>query len=64
MELMIYTNHESLKHLKGQGKLNNQHSKSVTFIESFSYVIRYEQGKDNIIGDAILQVCSDFYSKL
>jgi hypothetical protein len=36
---VIHSNHESLKHLKGQGKLSRKHAKWVEFIETFSYVI-------------------------
>ncbi|KAL6347243.1 hypothetical protein AAG906_013679 [Vitis piasezkii] len=43
----------SLKHLKGQGKLNRRHAKWVEFIETFSYVIKYKQGKENIVADAL-----------
>jgi hypothetical protein len=38
-EFVIHSNHESLKHLKGQGKLSRKHAKWVEFIETFSYVI-------------------------
>ena len=52
-EFVIHTNHESLKHLKGQGKLNRRHAKWVEFIETFPYVIKYKQGKENIVVDAL-----------
>ncbi|KAJ9702790.1 hypothetical protein PVL29_004498 [Vitis rotundifolia] len=52
-EFVIHTNHESLKHLKGQGKLNRRHAKWVEFIETFPYVIKYKQGKENIVADAL-----------
>ena len=42
-ELVIHTDHESLKHLNGQGKLNRRHAKWVKFIESFPYVIKYKK---------------------
>ena len=38
-EFMIHTNHESLKHLKSQHKLNKRHAQWVEFITTFSYVI-------------------------
>jgi hypothetical protein len=41
-EFMIHSNHESLKHLKGQCKLNRKYAKLVEFIETFSYVIKYK----------------------
>jgi len=50
---MIQSDHESLKHLKGQSKLNRWHAKWVEFIETFSYVIKYKQGKENIVVDAL-----------
>ena len=48
-EFVIHINHESLKHLKGQGKLNRR----VEFIETFPYIIKYKQGKENIVIDAL-----------
>jgi hypothetical protein len=43
-KFVIHTDHEYLKHLKGQGKLNRRHAKWVEFIETFPYVIKYKQG--------------------
>ncbi|XP_075674999.1 uncharacterized protein LOC142644229 [Castanea sativa] len=37
----------------GQGKLNRRHAKWVEFIETFPYVIKYKQGKENIVADAL-----------
>ncbi|WMV37544.1 hypothetical protein MTR67_030929 [Solanum verrucosum] len=52
-EFVIRTDHESLKHLKGQSKLNQRHAKWVEFIETFPYVINYKQGKENMVADAL-----------
>ena len=52
-EFVIHIDHESLKHLKGQGKLNKRHAKWVEFIETFFYVIKYKQGKENIVANAL-----------
>ena len=41
-EFIIHTDHESLKHLKGQGKLNKRHGRWLEFVETFPYVIRYK----------------------
>jgi len=35
------------------GKLNMRHAKWVEFIETFPYVIKYKQGKENIVADAL-----------
>ena len=45
--------HESLKYLKGQGKLNKRHTKWVKFLEQFPYVIKHKKGKRNIVADAL-----------
>jgi hypothetical protein len=52
-EFVIHTDHESLKHLKGQQRLNKHHAKWLAFIETFPYVIRYKQGKENVVVNAL-----------
>ena len=52
-EFVIHTDHESLKHLKGQHKLNKRHARWMEFVETFPYVSRYKQGKENIVADAL-----------
>jgi hypothetical protein len=51
-EFVIHSDHEALKYLKGEAKLNHRHGKWVEFIETFSYVVKYKKGKDNIVVDA------------
>ena len=45
--------HESLKFLKSQGKLNRRHARKVEFLEQFPYVIKHKQGKANIMANAL-----------
>ncbi|XP_039014624.1 uncharacterized protein LOC120144671, partial [Hibiscus syriacus] len=52
-EFVIHTDHEALKHIKGQHKLNKRHAKWVEFLESFPYVIHYKKGKENVVADAL-----------
>ncbi|KAG8490986.1 hypothetical protein CXB51_014129 [Gossypium anomalum] len=52
-EFVIHSDHQALKHIKGQHKLNQCHTKWVEFLESFPYVIKYKKGKDNIVADAL-----------
>ena len=52
-EFVIHSDHESLKHLKAQVKLSRRHAKWGEFIETFPYVIKYKQGKENIMADAL-----------
>ncbi|RVW51647.1 Transposon Ty3-I Gag-Pol polyprotein [Vitis vinifera] len=62
-EFVIHTDHESLKYLKGQGKLNRRHAKWVEFIKTFPYVIKYKQGKENIVADALSKSVYGAYEK-
>ncbi|KAL1191707.1 putative mitochondrial protein [Cardamine amara subsp. amara] len=52
-KFVIHTDHECLKHLKGQQKLKKRHARWVEFIETFPYVIKYKQGNENIVADAL-----------
>jgi hypothetical protein len=52
-EFAIHSKHESLKHIKGQAKLNKCHAKWVEFIETFYYIIKHKKGKENVIADAL-----------
>ncbi|KAM3319001.1 hypothetical protein P3S67_006201 [Capsicum chacoense] len=52
-EFVIRIDHEDLKHIRIQNKLNKRHAKWIEFIESFPYVINYKQGKENIVEDAL-----------
>jgi len=52
-EFVIHSNHEALKYLKGQAKLNRRHAKWVEFIKTFSYIVKYKKGKDNVVADAL-----------
>ena len=50
---MIHFDHEILMYLKGQSKLSRRHAKWVKFIETFSYVIKYKQGNDSVVVEAL-----------
>jgi hypothetical protein len=52
-EFVIHSDHESLKHIRGQAKLNKRHAKLVEFIETFPYIIKHKKGKENVIADAL-----------
>jgi hypothetical protein len=59
-EFVIHSDHESLKHIGGQAKLNKHHAKWVEFIEIFPYIIKHKKGKDNVIADALYATNFDF----
>jgi hypothetical protein len=50
---IIHSDHEALKHIRSQTNLNRWHATWVEFIESFPYIIKHKNGKDNIIADAL-----------
>jgi hypothetical protein len=52
-EFIIHSDHECLKHIHSQGKLNRRHAKWVEFIEYFPYVIKHNKGKENVIANAL-----------
>jgi hypothetical protein len=52
-EFVIHSDHESLKRIRGQAKLNKRHAEWVEFIETFPNIIKYKKGKDNVIVDAL-----------
>jgi len=52
-ELVIHSDHQSLKYLKGQHKLNKRHAKWMKFLEQFPFVIKYKKGSTNIVADAL-----------
>jgi len=52
-KFVIHSDHEALKFLKSQGKLNKRHARWVEFIEQFPYMIKHKQGKANIMVDAL-----------
>jgi hypothetical protein len=43
---IIHSDHESLKPIRGQAKLNKHHAKWVEFIETFPYIIKNKKGKE------------------
>ncbi|WVZ63799.1 hypothetical protein U9M48_013404 [Paspalum notatum var. saurae] len=52
-EFIIHSDHEALKHIRTQTNLNRRHANWVEFIESFPYIIKHKNGKDNVIADAL-----------
>jgi hypothetical protein len=62
-EFVIHSDHESLKHIRAQVKLNKHHAKWVEFIETFPYIIKHKKGKENIIADALSR-CYTMLSQL
>jgi hypothetical protein len=52
-KIIIQSDHEALKYIKSQSKLNRRHAKWREFIETFPYVVKHKKRKDNIVADAL-----------
>jgi hypothetical protein len=55
-EFVIHSDQDSLKHIRGEEKLNKHHAKWVEFIETFPYIIKHKKGKENVIAMVYLDV--------
>jgi hypothetical protein len=52
-KIVIHSDHESLKYIRGQAKLNKHHAKWVEFNKKFPYIIKHKKGKKNAIADVL-----------
>ena len=50
---ILYTDHESLKNIHGQNKLNPRHARWIEFLQTFNFSAKYKTGKTNVIADAL-----------
>ncbi|KAJ9553571.1 hypothetical protein OSB04_017616 [Centaurea solstitialis] len=52
-EFILYSDHQALKFIQGQAKLNPRHAKWVETLQDFSFVIRHKAGSSNSVADAL-----------
>ncbi|KAJ9541339.1 hypothetical protein OSB04_027845 [Centaurea solstitialis] len=52
-EFILYSDHQALKFIQGQAKLNPRHAKWVETLQDFTFVIRHKAGTANSVADAL-----------
>lgn len=48
---MVYSDHQALRYLNSQNKLNP--TKWISFIQGFAFSLKYKSGNSNIVADAL-----------
>lgn len=53
LSVVVLTDHKSLRHLQTQPNLSARQARWTEFLSQFDFEIIYQQGKDNIVADAL-----------
>ena len=52
-EFVLYSDHEALRYLNSQKKLNPRHAKWVEYIQAYTFVLKHRAGTENKVADAL-----------
>jgi len=50
---VLYADHEALRYLNSQKRLNARHSKWVEFLQDYTFVLKHKAGVENKVADAL-----------
>ncbi|PRQ29559.1 putative nucleotidyltransferase, Ribonuclease H [Rosa chinensis] len=52
-EFVLYSDHEALRYLNSQKRLNPRHAKWAEFIQEYTFVLKHKSGVENKVADAL-----------
>lgn len=52
-EFVLYTDHEALKYFNNQRKLNRMHGRWISYLQRFSFILKYKYVQQNTVADAL-----------
>ncbi|KAJ9566128.1 hypothetical protein OSB04_002094 [Centaurea solstitialis] len=52
-EFVLFTDHDSLRHLHSQDKVSHKHGRWIAFLEKFASVVKHKSGASNRVADAL-----------
>ncbi|PKA55669.1 putative mitochondrial protein [Apostasia shenzhenica] len=52
-EFILFSDHEALRYLNSQKKLNSRHAKWVEFLQEYTFVLKHKAGIENKVADAL-----------
>ncbi|XP_035837275.1 uncharacterized protein LOC118485127 [Helianthus annuus] len=52
-EFVLFTNHDSLRHIRSQDKVSDKHAWWMALLEKFTFVVKHKSGISNRVADAL-----------
>nr|KAJ0218923.1 hypothetical protein LSAT_V11C300143610 [Lactuca sativa] len=52
-EFVLFTDHDSLRHIRSQDKVSHKHGRWMSFLEKFTFVVKHKSGMSNRVADAL-----------